>query len=71
MNNFCNFVTQELNRIAKLGLEMRLMTSEMEAEAEKWEDPDNEIVRRAKNMSGLSLWLCVEVNISDVVDHKC
>ena len=33
---------------------MKLITSEMDAEAEKWEDPHNEIVRRAKNMSSMA-----------------
>ena len=37
---------QEQAKIAKLGLEMKLITSEIDAEAEKWEEPDNEIVRR-------------------------
>lgn len=37
---------QEQAKIAKLGLEMKLITSEMDAEADKWEEPDNEIVRR-------------------------
>jgi len=30
---------------------MKLITSEMDAETEKWEEPDNDIVKRAKNMS--------------------
>ena len=45
---------QEQAKIAKLGLEMKLITSEMDAETEKWEEPDNEIVRRAKNMSSMA-----------------
>lgn len=45
---------QEQAKIAKLGLEMKLITSEMDAEAEKWEEPENEIVRRAKNMSSMA-----------------
>ena len=45
---------QEQAKIAKLGLEMKLITSEMDAEAEKWEEPDNEIVHRAKNMSSMA-----------------
>ena len=35
----------EQAKIAKVGLEMKLVTSEMEAEAEKWDDPQNEIVK--------------------------
>ena len=33
---------------------MKLITSEIDAEAEKWEEPDNEIVRRSKNMSSMA-----------------
>ncbi|KAK2143373.1 hypothetical protein LSH36_848g00063 [Paralvinella palmiformis] len=44
----------EQAKIAKLGLEMKLITSEMDAETDKWEEPDNEIVRRAKNMSSMA-----------------
>ena len=52
----CVFITglQEQAKIAKLGLEMKLITSEIDAEAEKWEEPDNEIVRRSKNMSSMA-----------------
>lgn len=35
----------EQAKIAKVGLEMKLVTSEMEAEAEKWDDPQNEIAK--------------------------
>ena len=45
---------QEQAKIAKLGLEMKLITSEMDAETEKWEEPDNDIVKRAKNMSSMA-----------------
>jgi len=33
---------------------MKLITSEMDAEAEKWQERDSEIVRRAKNMSSMA-----------------
>ena len=33
---------------------MKLITSEMDAETEKWEEPDNEVVRRARNMSSMA-----------------
>ncbi|CAE1327556.1 Alpha-catulin [Acanthosepion pharaonis] len=45
---------EEQAKIAKLGLEMKLITSEMDAEADKWEEPDNDIVKRAKNMSSMA-----------------
>ncbi|CAG5122756.1 unnamed protein product [Candidula unifasciata] len=44
----------EQAKIAKLGLEMKLITSETEAEADKWEEPDNAVVKRAKNMSSMA-----------------
>ena len=37
--------TDEQAKIAKAGLEMKLVTSEMDAEAEKWDEPQNEIAK--------------------------
>ncbi|KAI5710813.1 hypothetical protein M8J75_011637 [Diaphorina citri] len=52
---------EEQEKIAKAGLEMKLATNEMEAETEKWKDQsagdleeNNDIVKRAKNMSGMA-----------------
>jgi len=46
--------SDEQARIAKSGLEMKLVTSEIDAEAEKWDEPQNEIAKRAKNMSSMA-----------------
>ncbi|RWS29502.1 alpha-catulin-like protein [Leptotrombidium deliense] len=47
--------TEEQEKIAKTGIEMKNVTSEMDTEAEKWPDSeDNDIVRRAKTMSQLA-----------------
>lgn len=55
--------SQEQEKIAKAGLEMKLATNEMEAETEKWKgqgagadglEENNDIVKRAKNMSGMA-----------------
>jgi hypothetical protein len=46
--------SDEQARIAKAGLEMKLVTSEIDAEAEKWDEPQNEIAKRAKNMSSMA-----------------
>ncbi|CAF1457520.1 unnamed protein product [Adineta ricciae] len=46
--------SEEQAKIAKAGLEMKLVTSEMDAEAEKWDEPQNEIAKRAKNMSSMA-----------------
>lgn len=62
----CDFVVfcQEQEKIAKTGLEMKLATSEMEAETERWQDEtiggpnvdeNNDIVKRARNMSRMAL----------------
>lgn len=45
---------QEQAKIAKVGLEVKLLTSEVDAETEKWEDQANDIVKRAKNMSSMA-----------------
>lgn len=42
--------------MAKVGLEMKLLTSEVEAEAEKWDEyAENDIVKRAKVRESLTL----------------
>ncbi|CAF0862489.1 unnamed protein product [Didymodactylos carnosus] len=46
--------SDEQAKIAKVGLEMKLVTSEVDAETEKWDAPQNEIVKRAKNMSSMA-----------------
>lgn len=45
---------EERAKIAKLGLEMKLLTNEIEAEADKWNEPQNEIVKIAKIMSDMA-----------------
>lgn len=46
---------QDQQKIAKVGLEMKLLTSEVDAEAEKWDEyAENDIVKRAKAMSSMA-----------------
>lgn len=46
---------EDQQKIAKVGLEMKLLTSEVDAEAEKWDEyAENDIVKRAKNMSSMA-----------------
>uniref|UniRef100_A0A914L6N2 Alpha-catulin n=1 Tax=Meloidogyne incognita TaxID=6306 RepID=A0A914L6N2_MELIC len=46
---------EDHQKIAKVGLEMKLLTDEMEAEAENWDKyAENDIVKRAKTMSAMS-----------------
>ncbi|KAK9871612.1 hypothetical protein WA026_012992 [Henosepilachna vigintioctopunctata] len=51
----------EQEKIAKSGLEMKLITNEMDAETDKWQESNNaqveennDIVKRAKNMSAMA-----------------
>ncbi|GAB6031139.1 myosin 3, variant 4 [Chamberlinius hualienensis] len=46
--------SEEQAKIAKSGLEMKLITSEMDAETEKWEESDSDVVKRAKAMSAMA-----------------
>lgn len=46
--------SNERSKIAKLGLEMKLLQSEIENEADKWNEPHNEIVKLAKQMSEMA-----------------
>ncbi|KAF4790053.1 Alpha-catulin [Turdus rufiventris] len=43
--------TEEQAKIAKLGLELHLLTSDVDSETEKWEDQENEIVQHGQGMS--------------------
>ena len=51
---------EEQAKIAKAGIEMQLITSEMDAETEKWQEScmaleeNNDILKRAKNMSAMA-----------------
>uniref|UniRef100_UPI00398EF24E alpha-catulin isoform X3 n=1 Tax=Pristiophorus japonicus TaxID=55135 RepID=UPI00398EF24E len=45
---------EEQAKIAKLGLELRLHTSDVDAETERWEDQENEILRQAQSMSSMA-----------------
>lgn len=47
---------EEQEKIAKAGLEMKLSANEMDAETDKWNtsDENNDIVKRAKNMSTMA-----------------
>ncbi|CEF68630.1 Alpha-catulin [Strongyloides ratti] len=46
---------EDQQKIAKVGLEMKLLTSEVDAEAEKWDEyAENDIVKRAKSMSSMA-----------------
>uniref|UniRef100_A0A8C8CJU3 Alpha-catulin n=1 Tax=Oncorhynchus tshawytscha TaxID=74940 RepID=A0A8C8CJU3_ONCTS len=44
----------EQSTIAKLGLELRLLTSDMDTEVEKWEDQEHDIVRQGQSLSSMA-----------------
>uniref|UniRef100_A0A8C4K6E3 Alpha-catulin n=1 Tax=Dromaius novaehollandiae TaxID=8790 RepID=A0A8C4K6E3_DRONO len=45
--------TEEQAKIAKLGLELHLLTSDVDSETEKWEDQENKIVQHVQGMSSM------------------
>ncbi|GBM58493.1 Alpha-catulin [Araneus ventricosus] len=44
----------EQAKIAKLGLEMKLLTSEIDAETERWSSTENDLCKRARSMSQMA-----------------
>ncbi|XP_068792402.1 alpha-catulin isoform X3 [Struthio camelus] len=46
--------TEEQAKIAKLGLELFLLTSDVDSETEKWEDQENKIVQHVQGMSSMA-----------------
>uniref|UniRef100_A0A674EF49 Alpha-catulin n=1 Tax=Salmo trutta TaxID=8032 RepID=A0A674EF49_SALTR len=44
----------EQSTIAKLGLELRLLTSDVDTEVEKWEDQEHDIVRQGQSLSSMA-----------------
>uniref|UniRef100_A0A674EDY8 Alpha-catulin n=1 Tax=Salmo trutta TaxID=8032 RepID=A0A674EDY8_SALTR len=45
---------EEQSTIAKLGLELRLLTSDVDTEVEKWEDQEHDIVRQGQSLSSMA-----------------
>ncbi|XP_050794135.1 alpha-catulin isoform X2 [Gopherus flavomarginatus] len=46
--------TEEQAKLGKLGLELHLLTSDVDSETEKWEDQENEIVRHGQSISSMA-----------------
>ncbi|XP_062425689.1 alpha-catulin isoform X2 [Rhea pennata] len=46
--------TEEQAKIAKLGLELHLLTSDVDSETEQWEDQENKIVQHVQSMSSMA-----------------
>ncbi|XP_071044546.1 alpha-catulin isoform X2 [Parasteatoda tepidariorum] len=45
---------EEQAKIAKLGLEMKLLTSEIDAETERWSSSENDLCKKARTMSQMA-----------------
>ncbi|XP_066531498.1 alpha-catulin isoform X3 [Hoplias malabaricus] len=45
---------EEQTTIAKLGLELRLLTSDVDSELEHWEEQEHEVVRQSQSMSSMA-----------------
>lgn len=45
---------QEQTSIAKLGLELRLLSSDVDAEVEKWEEQEHDVVRQSQSLASMA-----------------
>ncbi|XP_067112227.1 alpha-catulin [Osmerus mordax] len=45
---------EEQTTIAKLGLELRLLSSDVDSEVEKWEEQDHDVVRHSQSMASMA-----------------
>uniref|UniRef100_A0A8C7PQY8 Alpha-catulin n=1 Tax=Oncorhynchus mykiss TaxID=8022 RepID=A0A8C7PQY8_ONCMY len=54
--------TEEQSTISKLGLELRLLTSDVDTEVEKWEDQEQDIVRQGQSMSSMTPAVCLSLS---------
>uniref|UniRef100_A0A674EGA8 Alpha-catulin n=1 Tax=Salmo trutta TaxID=8032 RepID=A0A674EGA8_SALTR len=76
---YLSFFLQEQSTIAKLGLELRLLTSDVDTEVEKWEDQEHDIVRQGQSLSSMPGidHLCMDIEVEDtdaitnLVDMMC
>lgn len=62
---------QEQGKIAKLGLELRLLTSDVDAESEKWEDQENELLRHGQTMSSMAYTMYLFTRYEYYSLHVC
>ncbi|KAG5264767.1 hypothetical protein AALO_G00257820 [Alosa alosa] len=46
--------SEEQSTIAKLGLELRLLTSDVDSEVERWEDQEHDIARQSQSISSMA-----------------
>lgn len=51
---FAPLRAQEQTSMAKLGLELRLLSSDVDTEVEKWEDQEHEIVRQSQSLASMA-----------------
>lgn len=58
--------SNEQAKIAKLGLEMKLIQNEIETEADKWNEPQNEIVKVTNKKDRLTPTFLKHINFKFV-----
>ncbi|XP_028820019.1 alpha-catulin isoform X3 [Denticeps clupeoides] len=46
--------SEEQTTMAKLGLELRLLTSDVDSEVDRWEDQEHEVVRQSQSISSMA-----------------
>uniref|UniRef100_A0A3Q4H853 Alpha-catulin n=1 Tax=Neolamprologus brichardi TaxID=32507 RepID=A0A3Q4H853_NEOBR len=61
---------EEQTSMAKLGLELRLLSSDVDTEVEKWEDQEHEIVRQSQSLANIPPSLCVYLSLFQLVDEE-
>lgn len=54
MRVFFRMCVQEQTSMAKLGLELRLLSSDVDAEVEKWEEQEHDIVRQSQSLASMA-----------------
>lgn len=49
-----SLLVQEQTSMAKLGLELRLLSSDVDSEVEKWEEQEHDIVRQSQSLASMA-----------------
>uniref|UniRef100_A0A3Q0SKU9 Alpha-catulin n=1 Tax=Amphilophus citrinellus TaxID=61819 RepID=A0A3Q0SKU9_AMPCI len=61
---------EEQTSMAKLGLELRLLSSDVDTEVEKWEEQEHDIVRQSQSLANIPPSLCVYPSLFQLVDEE-
>uniref|UniRef100_A0A8C5HBC0 Alpha-catulin n=1 Tax=Gouania willdenowi TaxID=441366 RepID=A0A8C5HBC0_GOUWI len=62
---------EEQTSIAKLGLELRLLSSDVDAEVEKWEEQEQDVVRQSQSLASMaySMYLFTRLTVLHQIMH--